>query len=287
MGKAEATEIDAEVVPEPGALALNQEFEGIIRLADRLDNIGKAKDKIRRFVLGRAYPGDWIRFGDKCELGGPGAERVASDLGVSFRNWRDWKDSGGDENGKWYTWWYETDAECQGRVLQKVQGRASSRDKFFGYENGAWKLLADCREADIRTAARRCAMKEGTKLMFGLRAIPWDHAEALGLDPKKVKTVEFGSGAKSKGKAGAKVTFKAKIVDVNQKTIKTKSIVYVISLDSKKYPIAETFSESLAKSAKALKGKLATVGIEESKFAPKLQSIVAVKSEEKAEDKDG
>lgn len=175
--------------------------DAILALAARVDALGPALDKIRTFVLKRALTGDWVKFGGKNSVGaklalvGPGAERIAHDLGVSFTDWGEpKKEEGTDEYGRFYTYYYFCTVRLGGQVIERVEGRASSRDRFFGYESGKWKDLKDVKEPDIRTAARRCAMKEGVKLILGLRSIPEQDAQALGLDSSKVVSVEFGSG---------------------------------------------------------------------------------------------
>lgn len=187
-----------ETVPE--AVALNHGMvQAIEALAANSDKLAAAHDKIRTLILTRAFPGDFVRFGDKVELGGPGAERIRAFVGISLTGWKDSKDSWTDKHGDAYTWWYKADARLGTQVIEGVEGRASSRDKFFGFENGAWKELQDVKEADIRTAARRCVIKEAVKLMLGIRGLPNDPAflKSIGLDPAKIKAVEFaGRGEK-------------------------------------------------------------------------------------------
>src|ERR1700722_2155869 len=196
--------------PEPdhtGTAALTtkidaNQIDATIALAARVDELGKAMDKIRRFILGRALPGDWVRFkgpGNEAVLSMSGAcaERIASALGVNFFNWSSEKEKGSDEHGEWYTWYYRGDAVIGG-LTRSVEGRASTRDKFFGYANDQWKPLQDVSEPNIRIAARRSAQKEGVRQLFGLRAISESAAAGLGLDVSVVRGWEFGG----KGQAG-------------------------------------------------------------------------------------
>lgn len=179
-------------------LAGNDKYQNLLDVADKIEAVGKACDKIRRFVLGRALQGDWVRFGTEgkpgfLELSGAGSFRIASILGISWTKWKSWKEQGTDTKGAWYTWWYECHVGFGNRVIECVQGRAGSRDKFFGYTSEAgWKELSDVRESDIQVAARRNAMKEGVKLMLGLLHIPEESAASLGLPSHVVRGHTFG-----------------------------------------------------------------------------------------------
>lgn len=281
-------EKELEIAPQ---VQLNAtKFDAIIAFSERTEKIGRALDNIRNFVLGRAFPGDWVRFGEKLELSGPAAERVISSLAlmgvsVSFTGWKYWKDTGTDKNGEWFTWWYQADVDIAGLHVEGVQGRAGSRDKFFGYEKGAFKDLGDVKEADIRMAARRGVIKEGIKMAMGLRSVPFEHAAKLGLDPAKIKTVEYASGGSTSAAstpaaaAGTELGIKSVSVRTINKKDGTKGEVFVVEDErGTKY---ETFSESIAAAAKVLmesKGKAIFAHTPNGKFAPKLNSLIAVKA---------
>ena len=281
----EIVEKDMEIV-QPQRLELNQsKFDAMIRFAEQADKIGRTLDTIRKFVLNRALPGDWVRHGDNINLSGPGAERVLSALGLmnieaSFTNWKYWKDTGTDKNGDWFVWWYEADVQIGGLLYEKVQGRAGSRDRFFGYAHGAWKDLSEVKESDIRMAARRGVIKDGIKLALGLRSIPAEAAQSLGIDASKIKSVEYGSGGNSAASSApaAKAGTPLLVKDVKTRTIKKKdgseTTVYVITDENG--TAYETFSESIAKEAKRLKeaGLKAIFDHEANgKYAPKLKSM--------------
>lgn len=252
--------------------------DGFIAMSKRLPEIAKAKDAFRKFALTRAYKGDWMQFGDKLELGGPGAGRVASDLGVSFTNWKSWKEEGEDRKGKWFRWYYTCTASFCGRILEGCMGRGDSRQKFYFIDSGQEKDIEDISEGEIRISAWRSSMKEGTKQMFGLRSIPADGCEALGLDPSKIKKISFdGSGSKdaSGNTTGEKLEIKAKVVSVGSKTIgDNKKTKFVIGIEGSEFKTVETFSESLAKAASGMKGKDAKLTIQKKgRWAPMLLSI--------------
>ena len=203
MSKAEIVE-DHDIITAPVPVN-DDKIAALIAMSEKLDALGAALDKFRTFVLRRALPGDFVAFkgddGDEClSLTGAAADRVAADLGISFVDWKDYKEAGTDEKGAWYTWWYECTTLWNGRRLERTTGRAGSRDRFFGKKDGEYKALADLNEGDIRTAARRTCMKEGVAIMLGLRKIPREAAIKMGIEVGKIKSVGFGS---SKGKEAA------------------------------------------------------------------------------------
>ena len=273
-------ELDVAPVVEINAQAVDR----MIAVSKKLPEMARAIEAIRLYGLKATLPGDFARFGDKVELTGPGSERVLSAVGmagvnVSFTEWSYFKDTGTDKNGDYYYWWYSAKVEIGCLRLGLIQGRAGSRDLFFGKERGAWKDLGDVREADIRMAARRGVFKEALKVAFGLRGIPYGSCSALGIDVSKIKTVEFGSGGNTAAAAPAAKAGTALFVkEVSTRNIKKKdggtTTVYVIEDENgTKY---ETFSESIAKEAKALKlaAKKAIFDHEANgKYAPKLKSI--------------
>lgn len=172
------------------------QINALVGLAERLPAIKKAQASINAYIFSIAYTGDWVGFkgpqGDvKVELIGAGAERVARDVGISYGNKQMNRESGEDEKGKWYRYWFEYDFWFKNRKIDGIEGSAGSRDKFFGYENKQWKELSDVNEMDVRRAARRNCIKEGVKALLGLRHIPIETAVSMGLDRNKIKVVSF------------------------------------------------------------------------------------------------
>ena len=192
---------DAEVFHEEGLS--DDRIDALVALAERIPQLEKAQKAIFGYILRIALPGDWVAFTEqdgtkKVELSGPGAERVASQVGISFIDWKEpKKQTGTDSNGPWYSWWYECTAKFGQKRYEMIQGRAGTRDLFFGKAKGEWKNAEDVKEDDLKTAARRACIKEGVKLVLGLRRIPLDVALKMGLDVGKVKTVEFDNKAKT------------------------------------------------------------------------------------------
>lgn len=212
-----------EVLPEnTGVIARNKsDVEDILFLAENIDKIVQAQNKIRMALLKLAQPGDWVTFGKddkkKAEIGFAGAMRIGATIGVSFIDWVAEKETGTDEKGEWYRWNYECTAIYRNRTV-RVFGRASSRDKFFGKEYGEYKQLHDIDEGNIKMAARRGAMKEGVKVMFGLHH----------MDPKEIE--KYGVKLEHAGK----VEFKSKETQQNEATQEILSVVVQIGGITKK-----------------------------------------------------
>lgn len=291
MSKAEVmdTTKDLEVVPSSELEAFGSDaVQRIIALSEQVEPLGKALDKIRTFILGRALPGDFVEFkGDEggepyIELVGAGADRIAATVGISFVDWNDWKEAGTDEIGAWYNWYYRCRATFQGRSVEVV-GRAGSRDKFFGFAYGKFKDLSEVKEGDIRTAARRNCMKEGVKVMLGLRRIPKSSAATMGLDLSKLKSVEFGSKKSGTTAKGETKSFVDTVLDVIVKRdVPAKGEKRGYKILSIKFPggrAVDTFDEKLAQNAKELKGKSALVHYTEGQYGLELVSIATATTE--------
>jgi len=187
MQEAEVMDDVIETAPEAGGLV---KAEGGLAIADQLalaDNMGKlveAQNKIRLALLSLAQPGDWVIFGEgekaKAEIGFAGSMRIGSTLGISFTDFEARKESDVDEIGPWYRWEVECTAHYRGREV-RLYGRAGSRDKFFGKVRGQFKPLHEVDEGNVKMAARRAAMKEGVKVLFGLHHMDPEYLKKNGV----------------------------------------------------------------------------------------------------------
>lgn len=282
-------EIPDEVVEAPN-LDLNQSsFDAIVKFSEQTAKIGKALDETRTFFFKRAFSGDFVSHNGKTvNVSGPGAERILSALGLmgvswSLTNWEKHKDEGDDANGKWYTHWYSAEGQIGNMRPGRLEGRAGSRDKLFGFKGGKWKDLSDVKEPDIQMAARRCVYKELVRLGLGLRNIPIADAVAMGLDEKKIAKIEFGSEGETKVDAspvGTIVTIKeVKAFAKKDETDKEGKVTKkgwtrydVIDDKGAKY---STFSESLAEKARGSIGKKCKVAWEQGSKGVEFKGVVA------------
>ncbi len=170
-------------------------------VANNIEKFVEAKQKIWQAILKLAKPGDWVVFESEDKnsptgkrsvvcLTGAGADRIASALGISFMNWKEQKEEGEDSKGVWYRYWFEVDVVFGGRIIKAI-GRAGSRDKFFGYVHGQLKELSDIDESNIKIAAYHNAMKEGVKLILGLRNIPLEEFKKYNIELIYARKVEL------------------------------------------------------------------------------------------------
>ncbi len=291
MSEVLSSETAIEAVP---SISDESKIDAILALAKRVDTLGPAMDKIRTFTLKRAFPGDWVQFSIKgapaedatLELTGAAADRIAADLGISFVDWKEpRKETFSDENGEGYTWWYQCAVKIGERIIERVEGRAGTRDKFFGRAYGQWKALKDINEADIKTAARHNCMKEGVKLLLGIRRIPRAHAATMGLDLGKVRSADFegkpggaNGAAHEDDKAG---TREIVVADVMQKKGEKNGkpwVMYTITGD--RGFSATTFDVKIAEGAKFLKGQRARATVEVSGKFTTLKDIRPMGEEE-------
>lgn len=184
----EVSEPEIEALPEAGGLVTTSKegIDDLLYLADNIDKVIAAQNKIRGAIMGLAQPGDWVLFGNdkekagKAELGFAGAMRIASTLGVNFTNWEAKKEAERDDLGEFYRWEFEVDASYRNRTI-RVYGRASSRDKLLGKVGGVYRPLHDIDEGNIKMIARRAAMKEGTKVLFGLHHMDPEYIKKFGI----------------------------------------------------------------------------------------------------------
>lgn len=269
-------ENEVETFPEAtgvvgGALGIEDQ----LALAENIGKLVDAQNKIRMTLLRLAQSGDWVIFGDgekaKAELNFAGAMRIGSTLGCSFTNWSAQKETGADEKGSWYRWDYECDAVFRGRSI-RVYGRAASRDKFFGKAHGEYKALADVDEGNIRQAARRGAMKEGVKVLFGMHHMDPKELEKVGIKMDSTTDVSFKS-AETKSEEAQTATVAVQDVRVKKGDNWTKYTI--IDVEGVSY---STFSESLATVAKEAKasGKHVTITFVRGKFGPEIKGIANV-----------
>lgn len=179
-------------------------------LAENIDRFLAAREKIWHGILKMAKPEDWVVFESKTKEGkvrssvcltGAGAERIASlPPGIQFVNWKEpVKEMGEDEKGPWYRYWYECDAIYGGRIIKSI-GRASSRDKFFSMAYGRMRELSEIDEGNIKVAAYHNCMKEGVKILFGLRNIPKEEFEKAGINLVYARKAEFPSKEEAQAK---------------------------------------------------------------------------------------
>jgi hypothetical protein len=245
-------------------------MENIAKNAERMV---QAKQKVWSVLLKIAKPGDWTVFESqgkkKAEVGHAGCMRYAAFLGIIFTNWTAEKINGTDEKGQWFRWDFECDCVFAGRTI-RVYGRAGSRDKFFGKNQGEFRELHEINEGDIKIAARRSAMKEGVKTVLGLHHIPPEELEAAGVK------LEYAGGYSFKSKDQKAQETQAVTVAIAEVTMKKGDKWTRYTVNDVEGVSYSTFSETIAKKAKEAKEfkTLVTISYTVSQYGNDIADIV-------------
>jgi len=210
---------DQSLLIQDEAISLDA-MDSMIKAANKMEAYDKALTTIMSAVMKRTYAGDWVCHSRErdaihlrsASLSGAGCERVAVILGISEKNWKEFPKQIMDD-GKHYSYRYEADFVLGGRSVH-AYGEASTKNKFFGYENGAWKELTDIREDHVRKAAQRECQKDGIRRLLGLRKIPLLKLQELGFKLDQVHYVNFKDVREA---TGGKSFPQTNTVDVKEK----------------------------------------------------------------------
>lgn len=216
------------------------------------NNIGDIADRYKKTLMGilrLTMPGDFVEFGSKgkktIELTTAACERIAI-AGVSLFNSTIEKEVKKDAKGEFYNYIATAKATFRDRSVD-VESIVSSRDPFYGVKGGKFKEISDISENDIRRAARRGLMKEGVKVLLGLRRLDPDELNSMGISLTKVGGYNFQD--KDEVAENTSVIVE-RIENVTQKATK-KSILFFVYAGGEAY---RTFSESFAEIAKECMG---------------------------------
>lgn len=187
----------------------------------RLDGLAKFMDRAREIALKSTESGDWAIRTDKngkatVSLMGYGAERILSLIGIEFLDIKSYRQEKKDEDGKRsYEWYYEGFVKIKGvGSTLPVLGSCSSKDDFFasewvkGEDGKAHKELKPMSEVDeqnIRKSALTNFYVNGATRILGIRNVPIEKLEKLGLKRADMLSISYKSGkpAETKTDSGA------------------------------------------------------------------------------------
>lgn len=276
--------MELETTPEAGGIIGNskESAESIFWLADNIERLTEAHNKIHLAMLKLAQPGDWMLFeggkdkSAKAEIGFAGSLRIASRVGVSFINWTAHKETGRDERGEWYRWEFECDAIFRNRTV-RVYGRFGTRDKFFGRAYGADKAIYDINEGDVKIAARRACMKEGVKVHFGLHHMDPSYLKKNGIALESAGGHSF-KGRDEEASETEVVTVEIDVITVKKGTTKAGKPYSKFTVKDVEGVGYSTFSETFAEKAKESKesGNLAEIHFVKTQYGPEIKAIEIV-----------
>ncbi len=184
---------------------LNRMVEGIGRAIE-------ARKKIAMVCVRAAEPKDFLDFGGRPYLQGPGAQRIMSAAGISMSapEWGDVEWSGDDALITVAAEFYWPPTGC--RIVEI--GSCSTRDKFFvphdGQEaknpgfrfsqylaqvNGDRALAKRMLSLDVRKKAYSNLIARGVAAVMGLKALTWERLEEYGF--QRTEGVKFRKGSES------------------------------------------------------------------------------------------
>ena len=152
--------------------------------------------RVAQVAIAATDPSQWTDLGGKPWPTGPAAETIARRFAVSMVNIHRERFELSDEYGAYALWVYSATFSLPGgRDVMEAEGTCSSRDTFLGLdvqEDGY-------DEGNIMKAAGTNCRINGIMQILGLRGIPWERLERLGLDRSKVTKVEYRKGGKGGG----------------------------------------------------------------------------------------
>lgn len=185
--------------------------EGAGDVLDKIEQMTKALDTLRRYAIRATYPADWIIhvatgpdgsvIREVGYLQDCGAQRAGKIWGIQLTEpiveREDFQDGT-------YTYTMMADAfsKVTGEQLQNVEGSRWSGDPFFKRSVGPEEKVDP---SDVRKSAAANLDGRAVRQLAGLNAVPLDILESCGIDPKKVVHVSYGRGAKGGESTGASV----------------------------------------------------------------------------------
>tara|TARA_Y100000310_G_scaffold345177_1_gene462390 strand:- start:4356 stop:5285 length:930 start_codon:yes stop_codon:yes gene_type:complete len=256
-------ETEAEVIESNGGEALVMTEEFYLPSVEEIEERVTQYQGILRAVLKLTKPQDWVKFsstdttGRKWEiyrLDGFGAKRLMRPLGISVSAVSRERISMEDDKGSFYLWVYSGVARMGGNEFY-VEGRASSRDKFFAIKDKQLKPLSDVDQKNIMTAAYNELLKKAVVNFLGLGNFTLEDLKELGFDTSKlVRGHEFKGGKSGKSANGdtgkatdAQVSFFRKLVSqLHWGEEQTKKFVYENTKDRLKVPAKASTKEMSA-----------------------------------------
>ena len=185
--------IDVEMSNEPNLPSTVPTTKSLLNQEQALQ-IAKARAelfvKMKGLAINNTGPKDWIDYGGKPGLDGPGSERVARTIGlVSF----DCKDSKEDIPTGGYMIYVKGKIGFQGGEFIEVIGSCSSLKPFFTAKLKEGQIV---NEGDIRKNALTNFYMNGVTRFMGLRGLTWEELKEISngkICQDKAQKIEYGS----------------------------------------------------------------------------------------------
>lgn len=152
--------------------------------------------RVAEVAVKATHPSQWTDLGGKPWPTGPAAETIARRFAVSMTNVRRERFPLSDEHGTYVLWVYTATFSLPGgKDVLDAEGTCSSRDQFLGAEAHGDEFD----EGTIMKAALTNCRINGVMQILGLRGMPWERLEQLGIKQGDVPKVEYRKGGKGGG----------------------------------------------------------------------------------------
>ena len=187
------------------AVETKKDINELAKLAEEAEKRVEYYNKIKGAILKLANPGDWIIFESKdekgnviskAELSWKGATRILSLFNIQLSVPQILKEVSSDGH---ITYTYSGIVKGYGKELP-IEGRASSKNKFWSVAKGEVKPVETIDQADIQTAAYHNYIKNAVKILLGLAGIDTEELKKLGVPISYARVVEFKSKEKNEDK---------------------------------------------------------------------------------------
>jgi hypothetical protein len=180
---------DAEIIYTP----LVSGLQSALAAVDAREAMFK---RVAEVAIQATHPTQWTDLGGKPWPTGPAAETIARRFAVSMTNIRRERFVRSDEYGEYELWVYTATFSLPGGSdVMDAEGTCSSRDSFLGSDTQE----DDYDEGNIMKKALTNCRTNGIMQILGLRGMPWERLEQLGLDRSQAPKVEFRKGGKGGG----------------------------------------------------------------------------------------
>lgn len=179
------------------------EFDGAF-----LGKLERAVDIYKRAIavaIKLTNPWDWSDLGGKPYLGTEGCEKIAGPFGVTMGiPTRERLERQGQDGKPYYIWVLSAQftSTRMGRSIVAL-GKCSSRDQFFGKDEGGYKEIDEVKEEDVIQASYSNLFGNGVKRLLGIRNLTWEQLAAGGIAQEKVGKVAFRKGGHGGGQSDA------------------------------------------------------------------------------------
>ncbi|MCK5616628.1 hypothetical protein KAR91_82975, partial [Candidatus Pacearchaeota archaeon] len=148
---------------------------------------------MQKIAFGVTQPNDWVNYGGKPGMNGPGAERIMRTFGLQAFNKKREKIENQDGS---YIWQVTGQFGMNERETIDIIGTCASNKPFFAKRDGMDIPSSEVDESNIIKNADTNFYVNGVSRFLGLRGLTWERIEELTdgkLNKNKSQKVDYGS----------------------------------------------------------------------------------------------